>query len=605
MWKRYLFASGLTALVVPLAALVLRGGAAEPKDIPATPKTANSRVVHVTVYPNSALVTREVDVPAGTGIVELVVTPMPAQTVNSSLYSEGSDGIRVLTTRFRTRPIKEDTREEVRKLEDEIRKLQLSCERLQADMSTVEQNLKMLAKMEDFTSVTTKTATEKAALNSESCIALAKYVMDTRAEKSKELVGLKQQWQSSTEQMEFARRQMAELTAGTSRVERDAVIVVEKLNASAGKVRLNYLVDAAAWRPQYKFRAAKDEKGNIQVEYLAAVVQQTGENWNDVNITLSTAAPTLNAAPPDLKMLEVAVAPRGAPQPMPPGINAPNKMEFEQQTKNLRSQGQRGYVEKDLGNAVKNFNDAAAVEQTWQLLYSSRDELAGVVKGKQARDGSDEGPSVTYDIQTRLSVPSRPDEQIIEVARLEMEPEIFYKTVPVLAPHVYRQANLTNKSKFVLLPGEATMYQGSDFVGRMNLPLVAIGEQFTVGFGVDPQLQVQRVMVDKNRTTEGGNQVFKFEYRILVSSYKAEPVTVQVWDRLPHAEKEAVGINLIKTAPELSKDAIYLRENRPQNLLRWDLKVEPTMNGEKALPINYEFQMALDKQMMIGGFQSK
>src|SRR5262249_41829238 len=151
-------------------------------------------------------------------------------------------------------------------------------------------------------------------------------------------------------------------------------------------------------------------------------------------------------------------------------------------------------LKKDIGNGAKFINDAAALEATWQLLYSSRDELHAMMKGKQARSSSDEGPSVTYHIPNRLSVPSRPDEQVIEVTRLEMEPEYFYKSVPVLAAHVYRQANLSNKSKYVLLPGEATMYQGTDFVGRMNLPLVAIGEQFTVGFGVDPQLQVQRVM---------------------------------------------------------------------------------------------------------------
>jgi uncharacterized protein (TIGR02231 family) len=301
----------------------------------------------------------------------------------------------------------------------------------------------------------------------------------------------------------------------------------------------------------------------------------------------------------------VAVIPRGAPQPMPPGISGPNKKEFDMQRKAQIDNGNTQYLNRNPGEASKSFNDAAALDQTWQLLYASRDEMANVMKGRAGRSSDDEGPSVTYDIQTRLSVPSRPDEQIIEVAKFDMEPEYFYKTVPVLAAHVYRQANLTNKSKLVLLPGEATMYMGNDFVGRMNLPLVAIGEQFTVGLGVDPQLQVQRVMVDKNRTTEGGNQVFKFEYRILISSYKAEPVTVQVWDRLPNAEKEAVGINLIKTSPELCKDPIYVRESRPQNLLRWDLKVEPTMNGEKALPVNYEFQMALDKQMSIGGFQSK
>ena len=54
-----------------------------------------------------------------------------------------------------------------------------------------------------------------------------------------------------------------------------------------------------------------------------------------------------------------------------------------------------------------------------------------------------------------------------------MKPDYYYKAVPVLTPHVYRLADLVNKSEYVLLPGEATMYVGSDFVGRMNLPLVA------------------------------------------------------------------------------------------------------------------------------------
>jgi uncharacterized protein (TIGR02231 family) len=599
MWKRSLVLGGVSILVLPLAALVLPGGAAEPTKqtveptAPAAAKTAGNRVVHVTVYPNSALVTREVDVPAGNGTVELVVTPLPERTVNSSLYSEGGEGIRILTTRFRTRPMKEDGREEVRKLEDEVRKLQLTCERIQAECASIEQNLKALAKLEGFNST-----------NGDAIIAVSKHVMESRGDKAKELIALKQQLQANQEQMQFAQRQMHDLAAGTSRVERDAVIVVDKTNAAPGKVYLNYLVDAAAWRPQYKFRAAKDEKGAVQLEYLAAVIQQSGESWSDVQMTLSTAAPTLNAAPPELKTLEIAVAPRGT-QPMPPGIVNPNKMEFDNQSKNLRSQVQQEYLKKETGNASKLINDAAAIEATWQLLFCSREEMQALMKSKQGRGAGDEGPSVTYHIGNRLSIPSRPDEQIIEVARLDMEPEYFYKTVPALAAHVYRQANLINKSKYVLLPGEATMYQGTDFVGRMNLPLVAIGEQCTVGFGVDPQLQVQRVMMDKNRTTEGGNQVLKFDYRILVSSYKSQPVTVQVWDRLPLAEKEAVGVNLLKTAPELSKDALYVRENRPQNLLRWDLKVEPTMNGEKAMPINYEFQMALDKQMTIGGFQTK
>src|SRR5205807_7578252 len=134
MKSRWLLTAGLAfgagCLAVALWARPARDEAAKAEE---PPKAAASRIAAVTVYPNSALVTREVDVPAGQGSMELVVTPLPPQVVSTSLYSESADGIRVLTTRFRSRPVKEDTREEVRKLEDEVRRLQMNAQKLQAD----------------------------------------------------------------------------------------------------------------------------------------------------------------------------------------------------------------------------------------------------------------------------------------------------------------------------------------------------------------------------------------------------------------------------------------------------------------------------------------
>src|SRR5437870_13250472 len=142
-----------------------------------------------------------------------------------------------------------------------------------------------------------------------------------------------------------------------------------------------------------------------------------------------------------------------------------------------------------------------------------------------------DGPSVTYHLPNKLTVPSRNDEQVIEVAKLSLAPRYYYKSVPVLNTHVYRLADLVNKSEHVLLPGEATMYQGTDFVGRMPMPLVAIGEEFTAGFGVDTQLQIQRQKIEQTRTTQGGSQVIKYDYRILLSSCRSEPTTMQRKDR--------------------------------------------------------------------------
>jgi len=93
---------------------------------PPAAKDSPSKITHVTVYSNMCVVTREVDVPAGTGTFELVSAHC-RDAADSSLYSEGNDGTRILSTRYRQRPIREDTREEVRKLEDDLRKLVLSA----------------------------------------------------------------------------------------------------------------------------------------------------------------------------------------------------------------------------------------------------------------------------------------------------------------------------------------------------------------------------------------------------------------------------------------------------------------------------------------------
>jgi hypothetical protein len=666
MKKRLALLAGSLALSLGMLAMIVHARTSSTTTAPPgakeagheAPRIASSRITHVTVYPDSALITREVEVPAGTGLIELVISPLPQATMPSSLYTESSDGIRVLTTRFRTQPRQKDTREEVGKVEEEIRKLQAEQRKVQAEVKALEANTRLLDKLENFTTASTTHATEKGKLDSDSTIALAKYLMEGRTERSKQMVVLQEQMLDIAEKMDFASRKMRDLTTGTSKIERDAVVVVDKVNNGAGKVKLNYLVHSAAWRPQYKFRAGKTTKDSVTVEYLGALIQQTGEDWERVQLTLSTAQPMLNAAPPDLNALAVAVVPRGAapqgvtvsglqqglglpPQPSAPGTGAgagagglggfggmrggpggggfgmpaakvPSggrlalanpagkaaPEELAQAAKELRRQAQLSANLNRERDANELSNYAATLDQARELTMVEK-KVRGESRSRPARN---EGPSVTYHLASRFSVPSRNDDQVIEMARIDLKPDYFYKAVPVLTPHVYRQANLVNRSKYVLLPGEATMYHGSDFVGRMALPLVAIGEEFTVGFGAEPQLQVQRQLLDRTRTMQAGNQVLRYDYRILISSYKDEKVRLQVWDRLPRGENESLNITLIKASPELCKDAVYEREERASNLLRWDVEIDPDMRGEKALKIGYEFKLELDKQATLGSF---
>jgi Domain of unknown function (DUF4139)/N-terminal domain of unknown function (DUF4140) len=650
-------------------------------------RPAASKIIEVTIYQGRALVTREVNVPEGEGTLELLVSPLPPQVEDASLYAEGTDGVRVLSTRFRTRAVKTDTRKEVRAKQELVSKLQTDAKRLDKEIKLQQDDLKFLDKLGGFTGTALTGLTDKGRLDSEPIIALSKFIMETRSAKTKAEVELQRQLEANNETAEFTARQLTELSAGTSRVERDAVIVVQKSRPQPGTVRLGYLVTAASWVPQYRLRGGAAD-APVRLEYLASVVQQTGESWLGVRVTLSTARPSLDAAPPELIPLKLAVAGGGETGPTDAHddrsqkvlteLNKPLSMSFNEDTPledalkyvkhSTRSpafpDGLPMYVDpvglaeadKTMVSSVRNIAlEGIPLKTTLKLILSQIDmtyvvrdgvltitsnesagrdddesldhvtltgELPGMGRGLdeawgagaaklnlaaasdqaselrvESGQGVDSGatdraaPSVTFAVAGRLDLPSRKDPQLLGVVRLDMPAEYYAKAVPVMAPRVYRLAKLTNKSEVVLLPGEATVYVGTDFVGRMRLPLVAAGEPFVAGFGVDPQLQVSRRLVHKSRSVQGGNQLFDYEFRIGLRNYRGNPVKVQLWDRLPKPEGEAVAVNLVKTSVELSKDASYLRTARMDNLLRWDLDIPPGTIGDKTMYLNYEFRM--------------
>ena len=685
-----------------------------PEDAP-PPSPSTSRITAVTVYQGQALVTREVNVPEGGGTVELVVTPLPAQAVDTSLYTEGTDGLRVLSTRFRSRAVKDDTRQEVRAKEEQIKKLQADAQRLQNEVAVQEQDLRYLSKLEGFTGTALTALTAQGRLDSESVLALSRFVMESRGTKSAAETDLRQRLQANAEAAEFAGRQLKELSAGSSRMERDAVIVVQKAGREAGTVRLGYLVGSATWTPQYRLRGTADN-APVRLEYLAAVSQQSGEAWPGVRVTLSTSQPSLDAAPPELLPLKMAVAddadsgPIGAkdessrkvvaelekridmsfpketpledvlkyvrastqspayPEGIPIYVDPVGLQEAETTTSSpvainltqvpLRTSlklvlGQLGlaYVVRDgllhitsatsedlppegnlhdrggfggdmagmggmgggggfgggMGMSLEQaqasgaavLNRAAASDQAEELRVAD-----GPAPGPPSAEKDAPGAVVTFTVAGRLDIPSRRDPQLLEVARVELPAEYYAKAVPVLTPRVYRLAELTNKGDLVLLPGEATVYVGGDFVGRMRLPLVAAGEPFVAGFGVDPQLQVGRRLLRKSRTVQGGNQIFTYEFRIALRNYRPGAVKIQLWDRLPKPQGEAVAVNLVKASAELSTDAMYQRTARMDNLLRWDLEVPAGTVGDKPMDLNYEFRLEYARDLPQPRFDS-
>ena len=227
--------------------------------------------------------------------MEIVVADLPEQVVADSLYAEGGEGVEVRAVRFRSRAVGQEPREEVRKLDAAIEEINEKMQANKKGQEVLAKRAAYLDQMENFTAATAKTDLARGFLDAVALQKITLFSFEQRAAAAKELLALEKEAKQLGEQLVLSTRKREELTKGASRTVREAVLFVEKRAEGAGAVQLNYLVGSCGWSPTYAFRAGKDGK-EVAVECNALVQQMTGEDWNGVTLTLSTASPALSAA---------------------------------------------------------------------------------------------------------------------------------------------------------------------------------------------------------------------------------------------------------------------------------------------------------------------
>jgi uncharacterized protein (TIGR02231 family) len=181
--------------------------------------------------------------------------------------------------------------------------------------------------------------------------------------------------------------------------------------------------------------------------------------------------------------------------------------------------------------------------------------------------------------------------------------------MPVLTSYVYNQATVTNQTKIVLLAGSVASYYNDQFVGGAALPTVAIGEQFTLGFGIDSSLRATRQLTDKTDTTQGGNRVLNFTYRLAVENFGASPAQVRIVDRLPYSKNNDVKISTGTMSKPVTDQPVGPPSadaaKHQAGILNWTLTVPAQSVGDKAATIDYQYKLEFDKQLSIAGIAER
>lgn len=616
-----------TVLAQPAAEDVRRAVAAVEVE-PAANQLRGS-ISAVTVYRGQALVTRLADLNLQPGLREVVITDLPEQILPGSLFAEGERGAEVRSVRFRTRPLMADEREQVRDLEIKIRAVQDQIDDVQSQQAFDQSHAQYLDKLEAFVAPTSQAELTKGVLNAETLTKLVNYTLEQRSDLSKRSREHAVKMRGLQEQQSLLQRELGQLTARTSRTAREAVVFVNITKPGAG-LRVNYLVQGATWSPSYNLRA-DTAKSAVTVEYQAQVQQLSGEDWADVQMTLSTATPALVASGPTLEPMRLTLASLNAAgddglllgrayEEVRREIAA--KQSEAASVRNLAASGgpsaPSGWRDQDrkedeqFARADSSLKSLANQAQLLDLLTSEKLEKKPSISLVPAPV---EDVSVTYSIAARTSLPSRADQQLIQIARGSCPANFARIATPVLTAYVYSEATITNTlgadsatGSMVMLAGPVSAYRGEEFVGRGNVPTIASGQAFTTGFGIDTTVRTSRELIERNSLTQGGNRVVEFTYRLTVENFSGAAVPVRIVDRMPTSNGSEIKITVVSTGGDknpLSKDEQYQREQRKLGILRWDATVPANASGPQAFAIEYGYRIEHDRQMTLSEAGSK
>ncbi|MFZ5444136.1 MAG: mucoidy inhibitor MuiA family protein [Myxococcota bacterium] len=297
-------------------------------------------------------------------------------------------------------------------------------------------------------------------------------------------------------QEEELRRQLDELRAEQAK---QSWVVEVLATCKAGdrktmEVALSYVVGGAAWTPAYEARA--DEGANaVELATWATITQSSGEDWRQVKLTLSTAVPSQNATPPELKVLKLTAYDKG-----------PEKKVLVRRDE---------YVEHSR---------------------AGRDDVAQSTGAPVARS---QGLSVQLAVPEPANVPGNHAPVRLLVGRTKLKAAFELRTMPRVMPVAFRVAELTNLAPWPLLPGRVDAYRSTGLVGRYELQRVPQGGAFTLTFGLEDAVRVKRTIVEELKRDTGlfnGNKRFTYAYTFEVANYGRAPLEVTLAETLPVSE---------------------------------------------------------------------
>lgn len=519
-------------------------------------------IVAVTVHPDRARVTRRGRVTLAEGAAELVVAGLPALLIDDSVRVTGRADVpvRVVGVDLVRRDLIDAPDERVRAAEAAVRdgeRAVAAVDGTDTGNAAREAMLHRLAtRSGDRLAAALADGTAGTARVAEIGGLVATQIADLAASR----LANAERRADAMHALHAAREALGRLQ-NSGRTRRDALIGVEADAEGEVELELSYVVGGASWSPAYDARLADQDGAQAPAAQLALtwfglVVQTTGEDWPECELTLSTARPAVSATVPELDPWWVdAFRPR---VPMPAMAAGPV----------------------GLGAAAPQGRAANAVD-SFAGAESMTDVDAQVVEGTVA---------ASWRLARPTAVPADGSPHRTTVATLTLPARLDHVTAPSISPDAHLRATVTNTSGQVLLAGRASTFLGEAYVGTASVEQTAPGAEIELALGVDDRVVVERELAERtpHRARFGSTRGAVERWTTTVTNRRATPARVIVRERLPvsrHADIKVVDVTV--TPPPGERDELgrveWMADIAPGGT--WEASVRFGVEHPKDMPV--------------------
>lgn len=536
-----------------------------------------SRVEKVTIYQESAEITRRASVAIPEGSNSIIFTGIPSGLNSDSLRvgGKGSGKINISGVESKTRYLKGELSPQAEELDKRIRTVERELQLLETNRARLEAQKELIKNVSLDSRVPTEQEKALRPRSPQEMAQVLTFISDSSAKLDLELHGL-------TIKLDEIRQTLSHLKSERSLLQtsgkQESVIAV-KLDAEAAgnlELELTYQVQGASWRPTYNLHVNDSKDGSkFQLETYALVKQSTGEDWSDIELSVSTA------------MAHVGLT---RPVPAPKTLDIFNPIPFE----------------KD-----RSLTEGAALSRSSPIsanLLSAQAMKAGGAPATALEDVSEETAQLdqlglyVYKIPRRCSIPSNNSQEKLKLSASSIQGNIVNVTVPAQQQYVYREAQVKNTTGAPLLPGAINVFSNGSFIGKQSIEFTQSERELNLSVGLSDTLVVTRKEVKRFEEDSGVVRSFRkitTGYEFKIENLLDRPQEIVVLEPSVVSQNEKIKVQMISISPTPLDIKDPKRLQKDAGILEWRVSAAPKSSST----IQYESQVEFESGLTVSGLE--